>query len=277
MSFSSARPSSERSSARMTPSAVSLSSNARFSVGLFFTFSFSVHSSRTESQLRSSSEMRMRPTSGLCCSPIKRNEHALERDRRLELREVEHPVQPPVALLDVDGLFEQDHQLGQRRRLHRKRVEVFEVAENFRQVAPLPPVEELVGVDRHHHVVVRPQLGFFLGRPRHDGAHQVAVDGLRDPVLAERHAEAAIHVAARQPPAADVEPHRRNRLRTVQVVEPEVELLLVLVFHSMGVVASPKNWSMILSRSAMMLSRVDDETRDADYVYSFRRPPYRKC
>ena len=158
-----------------------------------------------------------------------RNEDALEGDRRLELRQVEHPVQPPVALLDVDGLLEQDHQLGQRRRLHRKRVEILEVAQDLRQVTPLPPVEELVGVDRHHHVVVRPQLGFLVGRPRHDGAHQVAVDGLRDPVLAERHAEAAVHVVAREPPAADVEPHRRNRLRAVQVVEPEMQLLLVLV------------------------------------------------
>ena len=225
----------------MTPSAVSLSSNARFSVGLFLTFSFSVHSSRTESQLRSSSEMRMRPTSGLCCSPISgmrmlSNVIDAWNCARLSIQ-CSRQWRSWMSMASSSRIISS----GSEDDVHRKRVEVFEVAQDLRQVAPLPPVEELVGVDRHHHVVVRPQLGFFFGRPRHDGAHQVAVDGLRDPVLAERHAEAAVHVAARQPPAADVEPHRRDRLRAVQVVEPEVQLLLVLVAHSMGVVASPKN------------------------------------
>ena len=99
---------------------------------------------------------------------------------------------------------------------------VLEVPPDLGQIPTLPPAEELVGVNRHDHVVVRSELGFFFGIARDDGAMHVAFDVLRDPLLSERNAEAAIHVVAGEPPATYVEPHRRNGLGTVKIVQPKM-------------------------------------------------------
>jgi hypothetical protein len=58
---------------------------------------------------------------------------------------------------------------------------------------------------------------------------EVAVDVLDDPVGGEGRPEAAKHVVAREPPAADVEEHRRERVRAVEVVEHPEEVLLALL------------------------------------------------
>ena len=154
--------------------------------------------------------------------PDNPDKEALKGQRALKLREIQHPVKTEVSLLNVDRVLEEDHQLRERRRVHGERVQILEVPLDLGQISPLPPAEELVGVHRHHHVVVRSELGLFFGIARDDGAMNVAFDVLRDPLLSEGNAEAAIHVVAGEPPATDVEPHGRNGLGTVKIVQPEM-------------------------------------------------------
>ena len=151
----------------------------------------------------------------------------LKRDGSLELRQVEDPVQAEVALLDVEAVFEEDHQFRQRRLVHWVPIQEFEVPEDFRQVPMLPPMQEVIGIHGHHHVVVRSEFGFFLRVAGDYGGVHVAGHLFRYPVLTEGHAEATEHVITGKPPATDVEPHRGGWLWTVQIVVPEVEFLLL--------------------------------------------------
>ena len=117
-----------------------------------------------------------------------------------------------------------------------------------RETVP-PPVGEVPPVDRQDRVQVRahrrsegrvardagPVPGAVLGRidaqvrvGRDGGRVDVAVDVLGQPVDRERRPEPAEHVIAAQPPAADVEEHRADRVRAVQVVVDPEEVLLDL-------------------------------------------------
>ena len=113
--------------------------------------------------------------------------------------------------------------------------------------AVAPPVGEVLAVDRQDGVEVRahrrreggiarharPVAGAVLGRLDaqvrigRDGRRvDVAVDVLGQPVDREGRPEPPEHVVAAQPPAADVEEHRADRMRDVQVVvDPEEALL----------------------------------------------------
>ncbi len=174
-----------------------------------------------------------------------------EVERRAQLREVQHPVDLPVAVVHVDGVLEEDRQLGkaQVRLPVEHAFDVLEVAGHLGHEPGAPPELEVVPVDGQHRAEVGPDLASVLGvtRLRDDrvGAVvvllgvdneaglgrdrrrvQVAVDVLVDPVGRERRAEPPEHVIAGQPPAADVLVHRAERLRTVQVVvDPEEQLL----------------------------------------------------
>ncbi len=177
-------------------------------------------------------------------------EQRVERLGRGELGEVEHPVDLPVAIVDVDRVLEQHGKLDEARGVRVVAVEVLEVALDLGPQAVLPPVEEVLGVVRQHPSEVGADLGRVLGVARHArhvarlilgrlrvdarvrgdrGRVDVAVDLLRDPVTRERRAEAPEHVVAGEPPAADVEEHRRDGVRAVEIVVDPEELLLALL------------------------------------------------
>ena len=172
-----------------------------------------------------------------------------EVERRAELREVQHPVDLPVPVVHVDGVLEEDGQVGEAelRLPVEQALDVVEVALHLGDEARLPPVGEVVAVDRQDEAEVGADLGGVLvvlgddrvglvvvllggdvdaGLGRDGGRVQVAVDVLVDPVRRERRPEPAEHVVAGQPPAADVLVHRAQGLRAVEVVEdPEQQLL----------------------------------------------------
>ena len=168
--------------------------------------------------------------------------------RRGQLGEVEHPVDLPVAIVDVDRVLQQHRQLRQRHLVLAVQLllEELEVALHLRHEPVVPPVDEVLAVDGQRRVEVLADALAVLGIERHpravsgavlhrvdrpapvrrDGRGvQVAVDVLDDPVGRERRPEAAEHVVARQPPAADLLEHRAQRVRAVQVVEDPEELL----------------------------------------------------
>ena len=179
--------------------------------------------------------------------------HRAQVEGRRQLGEVEHPVDLPVPVVDVDRVLEQDGRLRQGHRVAAVQLglEVGEVALHLGDEAVAPPVGELGAVDRQDHVevaahrggeglvagdagaVARAVLGAVdphrgIGRDRR--GVDVAVDVLGQPVDRERGAEAAEHVVAAQPPAPDVEEHRAHRVRDVEVVvDPEQPLLGVRV------------------------------------------------
>ena len=172
-------------------------------------------------------------------------------ERGRQLGEVEHPVDLPMAIVDVDGVLEQARRIGQVHGLGgvEPRLEEREVALHLRPEAIAPPVGEVPAVDRQDRVEIGahrrrergvarhagPVAGAVLGRVdaelgigRDGGRVDVAVDVLGQPVDRERRAEPPEHVVAAQPPAADVEEHRADRMRTVQVVVDPEEVLLDL-------------------------------------------------
>ncbi len=160
-----------------------------------------------------------------------------------ELGEVEHPVDLPVTIVDVHCVFEDGRPLQEVDLLPvvDLALEVLEVALDLGDEPVAPPAVELPAVHREHRSQIGADLacvaGVGLGHPgpvdvavllavdqdvgvgqRHGGV-QVAVDVLGDPVHGERRAEAAEHVVAGEPPAADVEVHRGQGVRAVEVVE----------------------------------------------------------
>ncbi len=170
---------------------------------------------------------------------------------RRQLGEVEHPVDLPVSVVDVDGVLEQARRVGQVHRVGsvEPRLEEREVALHLGAQAVAPPVREVPPVDRQDGVEIgahrgrergvawhtRPIAGAVLGRVdaelgigRDGGRVDVAVDVLRQPVDRERGAEPAEHVVAAQPPAADIEEHRADRVRAMEVVVDPEEVLLDL-------------------------------------------------
>ena len=203
-----------------------------------------------ESQLRSATELCSRPISARGGLALLLLEQPVERLRRGELGEVQHPVDLPVAVVDVDRVLEQHRQLDEAGGVRVVAVEVLEVALDLRPQAVLPPVEEVLRVVRQHPAEVGADLGRMLGVARHArhvaglvlgrlrmdarvGGHRGRVDVaaylLGDPVAGERRAEAPEHVVAGEPPAADVEEHRRDRVGAVEVVVDPEELLLALL------------------------------------------------
>ena len=70
-------------------------------------------------------------------------DHRVEVLRGRELGEVQHPVDLPVPVVDVDRVLEQHRQLEQRGALVVEAVEVREVALDLRPQARLPPVHEV--------------------------------------------------------------------------------------------------------------------------------------
>ncbi len=168
---------------------------------------------------------------------------------RRELREVEHPVDLPVAVVDVDGVLQEARGVGQ---VHlvggvEAGFEEREVALHLGPQPVAPPVGEVAAVHREHGVEIgahrgrerrvarhaRHITGAVLGaldaesRVRRDGRRvHIAVDVLGQPVHRERRPEAPEHVVAAEPPAADVEEHGADGMRDVQVVVDPEEVLL---------------------------------------------------
>ena len=166
-------------------------------------------------------------------------------ERRGQLGEVQHPVDLPVPVVDVDRVLEHARDLGQRHAVGgvELALEIREVALHLGHQAVPPPVREVEAVDGQHGVevgahragergvarhpravsgavlrAVDPQVGVGRDRRRVD----VAVDVLGQPVDGERGAEPPEHVVAAQPPAADVEEHRAHGVGDVEVVvDPE--------------------------------------------------------
>ncbi len=184
-------------------------------------------------------------------APARLLHHRAQVERGRQLREVEHPVDLPVAIVDVDGVLEQAGQLGQAHRVGgvETRFEEFEIALHLRPQPIAPPVGEVAAVDRQDRVevgthrrreggvtrdpgrVARAVLGRIDAQVRigRDGRRvDVAVDVLGQPVDGERRPEPAEHVVAAQPPATDIEEHRADRVRAVQVVVDPEEVLLDL-------------------------------------------------
>ena len=177
--------------------------------------------------------------------------HRPEVERRGELGEVEHPVDLPVSIVDVDRVLKERGELRQGHLVFvcQLAFEVGEVPLHLRAEAIAPPADELVAVHGQNPIEVLADLGFVLGIERDSGpvpgavlhrvdfhswvgrdgrGVQVAVDFLGDPIDGERRSEPTEHVVAREPPATDVEEHRAERVRTVQVVVDPEQFLLVL-------------------------------------------------
>src|SRR6185436_12476413 len=65
----------------------------------------------------------------------KLREHLLESNSRLKLSQVQDPMQAEVPLLNVESVFQQNHQLRQRACLHGIAIQKLEVTQNLRQIA----------------------------------------------------------------------------------------------------------------------------------------------
>ena len=177
--------------------------------------------------------------------------HRPQLQRGGQLGEVEHPVDLPVAIVDVDRVLEQARDVGQAHPLDgvEAALEEREVAFHLGPQPVPPPIGEVPAIDRQDRVKIRAHrrgkggvarnpggvsravLGAFdphvrIGWDR--GRVDVAVDVLGQPVDGERRAEAPEHVVAAEPPPADVEEHRAHRVRDVQVVVDPEEILLDL-------------------------------------------------
>ncbi len=92
----------------------------------------------------------------------------LEVERRAELREVQHPVDLPVAVVHVDGVLEEDRHVRERQLvlLVEHRLDVVEVALHLRHEPGAPPVGEVVPVDREDRAEVGADLRRRTRRPR---------------------------------------------------------------------------------------------------------------
>ena len=156
-----------------------------------------------------------------------------------------------MPIVDVDRVLEEGRGLGQRHVAGgvEALLEVREVALHLGHEPVAPPVGEMLPVDRQDRVeigahllgvhritrdaclVARAVLGPLdvqvrIGRD--GGRVHVAVDVLGQPIDRERRPEPAEHVVAAEPPAADVEEHRADRMRDVEVVVDPEEVLLDL-------------------------------------------------
>jgi hypothetical protein len=183
-------------------------------------------------------------------------------ERRRQLGEVEHPVDLPVAVVNVDRVLEERRGLRQAHPVRgvEARLEVREVALHLGDEPVAPPVREMLAVDGEHRVEVgahvvaegaiardaRGVAGAVLraldpevGIRRDGGRVDISVHVLGEPVDGERRAEPPEHMVAAEPPAPDVEEHRADRMRDVQVVVDPEEVLLDLRIppHREGVVA----------------------------------------
>ena len=188
--------------------------------------------------------------------------HRSELERRRQLGEVQHPVDLPVAVVDVDCILEERRGLRQAHAVCgvEARFEVREVALHLGDEPVAPPVREMLAVDGEDRVevlahplakgaiardagrvagaVLRP-LDPDVGIRRDCRGVDVAVHVLGQPVDGERRAEPPEHVVAAEPPAPDVEEHGADRMGDVQVVvDPEeVPLDLRIPLNRKGFVA----------------------------------------
>ncbi len=159
----------------------------------------------------------------------------------------------PVSIVDVHRILEDGRPLHQRDLLPAVDLvlQVGGIPLHLRNQPVLPPVGEIEAVGRQHRVEIATDLGGVLGvvlrharvvhipvlhrfereiRVRRYGRRvEVTVHVLGDPVGRKRRAESTKHVVAGQPPTSDVEVHRGQRLRTMQVVVHPEEALLSLV------------------------------------------------
>jgi hypothetical protein len=89
----------------------------------------------------------------------------------------------------------------------------------------------LVALGHPGNVATAVLRGLSVGRRvgRDSGRVEIAVYPLGDPVGGEWSAKPAKHVVAREPPPADVEEHRRDRVRTVKVIQDPEEIRLPLL------------------------------------------------
>jgi hypothetical protein len=195
----------------------------------------------------------------------------VERQGGGELGEVQHPVDLPVPVVHVDRVLEQDRELDQAGLVVVVLVEADEVALHLRPEPAAPPLQEVLGVVGERPAHVGAQLGRVLGVERDPGGVaaavlarlrgqpglgrdgrgvDVAVDDLDDPVGGERRAEAAEHVVALEPPAADVGIHRRHGVRDVQVVvHPEQLALAVLPVDGEVLVAEEGRQHLVVAHA----------------------------
>ena len=164
----------------------------------------------------------------------------LQIHRRLELRQVQDPVQTEVTLLDINGLLQIDHQFLQRSFLCGEGIQVLEIPADFGEIPIVPPFQELAGIGVHDPAIVGSQHACRLGLSWDDGAVQVAVYALADPCLTKREAKAPVHVVQRRsPPAIQAPIHRRDRPGTVVIIiEPEQPLLFF---------ALPLDWKFVVT------------------------------
>ena len=226
-------------------------SKAARSSGSSRTSFFIRHRASIESQLRSEAEFWRRPSSSSSTVP-----------RVFSITARRSSVADSWAKLSIQWIFQwrswmsmasSSRQAASARLIAVGGVEALfqerEVALHLRAQAVPPPVGEVAAVNRQHDVEIRAHrrregrvarhpgavAGAVLGpldaqvRIGRDGRRvDVAVDVLGQPVDGERRPETAEHVVAAEPPAADVEEHRADRVRDVQVVVDPEEVLLDL-------------------------------------------------
>ena len=125
--------------------------------------SFIFQRSSIESQLRSSTDDCSRPISPGSASPVDLLDRRVERRGRGELGEVEHPVDLPGAVVDVDRVLEQHREVEHRGGVGVELVEPGEIALELGTQAVAPPVEEVLGVVREDPAQVAADLARVLG------------------------------------------------------------------------------------------------------------------
>ena len=176
-------------------------------------------------------------------------------ERRGELGEVQHPVDLPVTIVDVDRILEKAGDFGEGHPVRRVEplLQVGEIALHLGPQAIAPPVGEVASVNRQDDVEVcahrRLEVGIArdprlitgavfrgfdvevgIGRDRR--RVDVAVHVLGEPVDGEWRSESPEHVIAAEPPATDVEEHRTHGVWDVEVVvHPEEFLFGVRIPH----------------------------------------------
>src|SRR5258708_11898477 len=203
-----------------------------------------------------------------------------------KLGEVQHPVDLPWPIMNAEAVFKQDSQFGAAQFLapleHGRKVR--EVWRHRGAKTIPPPVGEMLAVNGQYGVEVRTYLLCVLGIRRHarpvavavlgarndqirvrgdGGGIEVPVNVLRQPVDGKGGAEAAEHVVAGEPPAADIEEHRAQRLRAMQVVVYPEQALLVFRRPGDGeVVTAQELVENLLARVHLDASVSFDSTHD---------------
>jgi hypothetical protein len=120
----------------------------------------------------------------------------------LELRQVEDPMQAEMAFLNVNGFFEEYHQLWERGVFCIERIKVIEVGFNFGQVSFLPPAQKVLGIGWHNKAVIGTDQLRFIRIARADRAVEVTIDPFPVPCIPNREPKSAVHVVEGWTPPA---------------------------------------------------------------------------